>query len=348
MKKLFIIILGFFIIMACSDPGSSDNEGKTKEYSILLSNPNAIFNELNAFVIINRDGTGLKKIGHGLEFIPGYGYSVSNDGSKIVYLIRSEYSSSPKINVSDVKTQSDQILMNMEMALSPKVSPDGLYIAYMQNQAIGIPEDSTGLCVMKIDGSDIKVLLPQIFPNNFNWSADSKGIIYADGCSSTADPVPAYYIDKDGLNDPVEVENPCNYDDIEKPNYYSLQDFTRAGIPDIYEPDSIYLYSSNFNKQKNKAWYEYDVRKFRPVLVWRSYLLGYDFELKKESFLIDTSQVMFGTTVLWSPDGLNISVLTANGLFAVDVEGNGNKILEYTIDASDIRMIISSWIPRTD
>jgi hypothetical protein len=334
MKKIiFFIIIGTLAFISCNSPNSSDNVQKPKEYSIIFNEVEKILGEQYALGVINPDGTGLQKFGPGLSSI--YSFSVSDNGEKAVYLNRDI--NNPYITVSNLKNMTDTQFSDIERPGNSIISPNGEYIVYRVT-------DPSGLFVMNIDGSDRKNLTPSYTPIYYKWSSDSKGIIFASEQSTPSIPTMAYYIDKDGNNDPVEVENPFLQYGIQDLDYYDLTQFTRADLPSL--PDSVGFTPSQFNKPKNKAWNALTMMlPVRPPIIMR-YLLGYDFNKKTETLINDNPGVLSSSTVSWAPNDIDISVFTQNGLEIVRVDGTRNKILNYTLSQSDQATVYHKWIPR--
>lgn len=346
MKKYLCPIFVLFFIIFCSDPNSSnENDTIETEYSIIFNQATVIFGEICALGIVNMDGT-TKKIGEGL-YSP-MRYSVSTDGSIAVYVTGSSGLAPFYITVSYIDNLTDTILINTKNKASrANISPDGKEIAFYNNTSL----DSLGIYIMNIDGTNIRQLLSltDIGPiRNWDWTSDGKGIYY-EVFNIPGDEYTTYYIDKDGSNNPVEIESPIKTygpDDLE---YYSLDGFQRAGIPEDIEPDSLGFYPYQFNEQKNKAWNLYRGVKFirpTPPQVY-FYLLGYDFDLKVESFLADSGSVTSSSWVSWSPNHKNIAVFTTAGLELVQIDGTRRKLIDYYIENSyALDFLLHKWIPK--
>lgn len=238
MKKIFLVCtIGAMAFISCKKSNSPTEAGSNKEYSIVFCNADQIFHEQYALGAVNPDGTGLKKIGPGLASFVSF--SISDNGLQAVYLnrvINNQY-----ITVSNLSTMTDYQFSDIERAGNPIISPDGAYIVYRI-------VDSLGFFVMNIDGSNNKYLAVQTNPMFMKWSSDSKGIIYASEYSMPRIPKTAYYIDKDGTNAPVEVQSPFMQYGIADLEYYSMNQFTRAGLSGV--PDSVGFAPLQFNKQK--------------------------------------------------------------------------------------------------
>jgi hypothetical protein len=335
-KLSVVIIIGIMGFISCKNQNSTEPTGSIskKEYSIIFGNANVLLNEQYALGIINSDGTGLKKIDAGVYDI--YSFSVTDDGLTAVYLYTS--TASPYITVSNITNMTKYQISDSEKAAFPTVSPNGAYIAC---KLFG----EYGLNLMNIDGSNKKKIITQKSPNYFKWSSDSKGIIYAFDYSSSISPKPAYYVDKDGINNPVEVENPYVQYGIVDYEFYSLNQFTRAGLSNL--TDSAGFLPIEFNKQKNKAWSILSInissRNFKYIL------LGYDFNKKTEKVLIDSSEgwnPSLSSSITWSPNDEDIAVFTKNGIEIVKVDGSRNKILSCSLIQTP--SINYKWIPRSN
>ena len=330
---IIVVVMGF---ISCKNQNSTDptESISKKEYSIIFANANVLLNEQYALGIINSDGTGLKKIDAGVYDI--LSFSVTDDGLTAVYLNTS--TTSPYITVLNTTNMTKYQISDTEKATFPTVSPNGAYIAC---KLFG----EFGLNVMNIDGSNKKKLITQKSPNYFKWSSDSKGIIYAFDYSSSRSPKPAYYVDKDGINNPIELENPYVQYGIGDYEFYSLNQFTRVGLSNL--TDSAGFLPIEFNKQKTKAWSTLSINiSLRDI---KYILLGYDFNKKTEKVLIDSSErwnPSLASSITWSPNDEDIAVFTKNGIEIVKVDGSRNIILSYNLIQTP--NISYKWIPRSN
>ncbi|MEJ2053352.1 MAG: hypothetical protein P8X42_05475 [Calditrichaceae bacterium] len=342
MKKVLIFLLTIITFFACSDSTSSDNgKNDEKDYSI-ISNLPWVTNEQECALVIIDKNSNIKKIGTGL--LRPSDFSFSANGSLVVYRsIRSD-NQQPVIVISDVDNLNDTYL-SMEYATHPKISPDGKYIAFLQNNYND--QDSSGLFIMDTDGSNNYKLIDKYDLNglqNWDWSSDSKGInyeVYTSGYTT-------YFIDKDGNNDPVEIDPIwIHITSIDDKTYYSLDGFQRAGLPEDAIMDSVGFFYYQIDNLGEKAWTVLNyVKSLRPTVV-NFYLLGYDFNAKTERFLVDTTITSNNMKAYWSPDYNDIAVITKEGLFVAQIDGSHQKVLDYSIGNIYTDLVLK-WIIRRD
>jgi len=342
MKIIIIGIFALIALFACSDPDSPEKDNEIpKEYSIISNFPWLTDEQQCALLIIDKE-SNITKIGNGLFHPPDF--SVTEDGSLIVYRALRIDNRKLVIVISDVDNLVDTYF-NMESAMEVKVSPDGKYIAFVQSVS---NQDSSGLLIMNIDGNNIYKLIDMsdfIYARNWDWAADSKGINY----ELFTNEYKTYYIDKDGNNNPVEIDPvwihiTSTYDKT----YYSLEGFERAGLPADAMMDSVGFYYNQIDDLGEKAWTVYNYARFPGrTPIFSSYFLGYDFETKTEKFLIDTTITSTDMLVNWSPDYNDIAVVTREGLYITQIFGTQQKVLDYNID--DISPVPKlKWITKRD
>lgn len=332
MKKILFICFVLTTFNSCSNQNSSDNPvepDNVNEYSIIFNNTYTILGEQYALGIINSDGTGLKKVGAGLicrEF------SVSTDGSIAVY--NSNTINSSFITISNLKDMTDYQLTEIGNTYSTRVSPNGKYISYKKY-------GESGIFIVNIDGSNIHNLAIQ-YNLYYKWSPDSEGIVFSNETYSNS--TIAYYIDKDGIHEPVETENPFVIYDSYELEFYNLSEFSRAGFSDL--PDSVGISPYNFNKKRNKAFTVQHILENTRSIV--PYLLGYDLDKKTEKVIINGNEAPFSTSISWSPNDVDIALFTQDGLEIVKVDGTRNNILSSNISPSILSSISHKWIARID
>lgn len=346
MKKVLIFLLSLLTFFACSDSTSSGNgKNGSKEYSIISNIPWITSEQGCALFIIDKE-SNVKQIGNGLRYPSDF--SFTKDGSKVVYRSVSIANLQFLIVISDVDNLEDTYF-NMEYATQPKVSPDGKYIAFFQNNYDN--QDSSGLFIMDIGGTDIYKLIDNYDLNglqNWDWSSDSKGINYEIYPITTTE-YKTYFIDKNGNNDPVEIDPIwIHITSTDDKTYYSLEGFDRAGLPAGILQDSVGFYPYQIDDQQEKAWinYVYLDQTQRPWIS-HSYLLGYDFEAKTERFLVDTTLTSTDMQACWSPDYIDIAVITKEGLFVSQIDGSNEKVLDYNIEYIYPDPLLE-WITRRD
>lgn len=316
---------------ACSNPSGSGNEDNNKEYAIIFNWANYILNEQCALAVINPDGSGLRKIGYGID--PPQWFHVSVDGKKVVYVAYN-------IIIADIDSATTTTIFTDGTGRFPKISPNGEYVVYQQY--IG---NEIGLCVIQVDGTNKKLIIPGIFPDYYDWSKDSKGIYYADwGGLDYSD---FFYIDRDGIDNPVKVESPLNNTKIVN----ALSEFDQSNLTFSDDRDSVSLNPYQVNKSGDKAW-ELLIRSVVDTISgipWRktiSYLLGYDLNNMTVKILMDSNSVFSTSGISWSPNGEDLAVFAINGLEIIRFDGTENRILDYDGAEIHISQVACTWIPR--
>lgn len=328
--KNFIICIAL-LFCACSNPSGSGNEDDIKNYAIIFNRANDVLGEPVALAVINSDGSGLKKIGTTID--SPQQYSVSDDGRKVVY-------ASNDIIVADIETETQTMIPNEGKGRYPKISPNGAYIVYEQYSG-----NSIGINVINVDGTNRKLIIPDDIPLYFDWSADSKGIYFAYWNGSGYSDF--FYIDKDGINEPVKVETQTNYTKI----MYALSEFDQTALTFKDDRDSISFSSYQVNNTRDKAWefMSLDTVVFsngRPRIIKYTYFLGYDLNNMTVKILADSNLINDWNSVSWAPNGEVLAVFTLKGLEIIRFDEAANKILDYDLDRGQISQINHQWIPR--
>lgn len=343
-SKFLLIIFSMLIFISCSNPSNSSNDKVNKKHSIIFNNIQQFLGEEFALAVINSDGTGFKKIGQGFTATPS-GFSVSEDGTIAVYTDIKNY----KITITNLKDMTSYQLDENAIPDHPLVSPNAKYIAFVKAGSSNSPELIKELYVMDIDGSNKNFLGTIAALALFQWSDDSKGIYYTDGLLHPSAQSPAYYIDRRGENQAIEVESPFD----EKLDIISLDEFTRADWPEGVAPDVVGFSSRQYNKYHNKAWFLHYIIDYssRPLIVMHSYLCRYDLKTKTEIFLLyDEGDIYRDNLISWSPDEDSMVIFTPTGIEMVRVDGSNDKILDFNHEVSDsyFRLIEHQWIPELD
>lgn len=332
MKHLLLSVIVFSVIFSCSGPSSPKNSGdEIKDYSIIFNHHAYCYEHSCALAITDKEGN-TKHIGEGMAPASERTITFSDDGSKVLYLTRAYENGKSVVVLTDVDNLTDTFLDLGDNAVDVKISPDGKYIAYFY--ASYGNSDSTGIYVMNVDQSNNHLLINyaqiQVYIDMWVWSEDSKGINY----EIFSPDLQAYFIDKDGLEAPVEIDLfyvPYFYDP-EDLIHFSLEGFDRAGLPDGVLDSLSFAPGTNID-EIDRYWTLYRTTKYEGrISIDISYLLGYDFNAKTERFLIDTTITTWDIIAYQSPDNEYVAVLTQQGLYLSQYDGTNKKIVDYPED----------------